>query len=86
MLGFCNNREEAKHFFVKNYAEITAPEMLWRFGLGPRPRNMDHAILTLDMFNLVRPFVALTEGSTFVAAAQTSKGRPVAPSVTEEVE
>ena len=78
--------KDAKHFSVKNYAEITAPEMLWRFGLGPRPKDMDPAILTLDMLNQVRPFVALTEGSSSTATTQTSKGGLVAPQAIEEVE
>ena len=60
--------------------------MLWRFGLGPKPKDMDPAILTLDMLNQVRPFVALTEGSSSVATAQTSKSGPTVPLSTEEVE
>ena len=78
--------EDAKHFSIKNYAEITALEMLWHFGLGPRPKDMDPAILALDMLNQVRPFVVLSKGSSYIAAAQTSKGGPTAPSTTEEVE
>ena len=60
--------------------------MLWRFGLGPRPKDMDPAILTLDMLNQVRPFMVLSEGSSSVVAAQSSKGEPIAPSTTEEAE
>ena len=50
---------------MKNFAEITAPDMLWRFGLGPRTKDMDPSILTLDMLNQVRPFLALTEEGFF---------------------
>ena len=61
--------------------------MLWRFGLGPRPKDMDPAILTLNMLDQVRPFVVLTEGTSSVAATQTSKGETItAPTNAEEVE
>ena len=78
--------EDAKHFSVKNHAEITAPEMLWRFGLGHRPKDMDPTILTVDMLNQVRPFVVLIKGSSYVAVAQTSKGGPTVLMTTKEKE
>ena len=38
---------DAKDYFLKHYVEIVALEMLWRYGLGPRPSNMDPDILTV---------------------------------------
>ena len=47
---------------------------------------MDLAILTVDTLNQVKPFVVLTTGISSAAVAQTSKGGPATPLVTEEVE
>ena len=77
--------EDAKRFSLKNYLDITAPEMLWRFGLGPRPRDMDPAILTLDQLNRVRPFVVLAKETTPTTTTQTSKGESTLPPTAEEV-
>ena len=48
---------------------------------------MDPTILTLEQFNQVRPFVAMTEDTTSpIKAKQISKDGSKAPSTTEELE
>lgn len=48
--------QDAKRFTLKHYAEITAPEMLWHFRLGPKPSDMDKAITTVKELELNMPF------------------------------
>ena len=61
--------------------------MFWRYGLGPRPADMDPSTLTVEQVNGVKPFVPMTEEMTsYTKAKQTSKDEFEAPLTTEEVE
>ena len=40
--------EDSKEFFLKHYVDIVAPEMLWRYSLGPKPSNMDRNVLIVE--------------------------------------
>ena len=71
---------------MKNYMALAAPEMLWRFGLGPRPSNMPSAIQTVADLELNRPFVVFAAGAPEASVAKTSKDGSIAPPTVEEVE
>ena len=50
--------DDAKDLFIKHYVEILAPEMLWRYGLDPRPSDMNPNVLTivdLKPSNVLKP-------------------------------
>lgn len=38
----------ARHFYSLKYAEVLDLVNLWRFGLGPRPRDLPAHIVTLN--------------------------------------
>ena len=81
--------DHAERFTLKHYSAITAPEMLWRYGLGPRPSNIEAGILTVDNLELVRPFqVEKEKGSAPVVPTKTtgkgSKAQPIPEEREEE--
>ena len=50
-----------ERFSLKHYSAITTSEMLWMYGLGPRPSGMEAGILTVDDLELLRPFQVVKE-------------------------
>ena len=78
----------AERFSLKHYSAITAPEMLWRYGLGLRPYGMEGGILTMDDLEALKPFQVVKEdGSIPVVPTKTSgRGSETLPTPEEEEE
>ena len=73
---------------LKHYAAITAPEMLWRYGLGPRPTDLEDWIATADDLERARPFQIVKEISPIptVPSKASGKGSQTRPAPEEEDE
>ena len=67
----------AERFSLKHYAAITVPEMLWRYGLGPRPNGLEDWIATVRDLDNTRPFQVVTDLNPLPAAPSKASGREV---------
>ena len=73
--------DDAKDFFIKHYAEIIAPQILWRYGLGPRLSNMDHNVLTVDDLGTLNVLVSSEPNDPKIKVAEVAKKWVKGPSV-----
>ena len=65
----------AERFSLKHYAAITAPEMLWRYGLGPRPNNLEDWIATVGDLDNTRPFQVISDPNPKTAVPSKTSGK-----------
>ena len=71
---------------MKHYAAITTPEMMWRYGLGPRPAGLEDWIATVDDLERARPFRVVTDISPIPAVPSKDSGKGVDAQPTPEEE
>jgi len=71
---------------LKHYAAITTPEMLWRYGLGPRPVGLEDWIATVNDLERTRHFRVVIDLNPHPDATSKTSGKEVSaqPASTEE--
>ena len=76
----------AERFSLKHYAAITAPKMLWRYGLGPRPNNLEDWIATVGDLDNTRPFQVISDPNPKPAVSSQASGKEADTQSTPEEE
>ncbi|KAM7528483.1 hypothetical protein LguiB_031893 [Lonicera macranthoides] len=73
--SYVENIEDGNDFFLKHYTGILAPEMIWRYGHGPRASNMDLNVRSVEQLRSLDILVRSKRRNPKIKAAEAaSKG------------